>query len=81
MGFWTPKYPAGAEPPAKPGKSKTNIHGIKLGPPDPKGWTAEDREKWTAGSTPYICEKRTCKDEASEGNSFCDKHMNGKGFS
>jgi hypothetical protein len=62
--------------------------GIKIGDPDPNGWTAEDLESWkfdengrpiTAGATRcnYVggLMNKRCKNTADSGKARCAKHV------
>lgn len=74
------------------GKDDPNVvkmYGIKIGPPDPNGWTAEDVASWhkdedgapTGGHDGVRCNyvggllKKRCSSTAQSGNARCWRHV------
>jgi hypothetical protein len=73
-------------------KNYVKINGIKIGPPAPGGWTAEDVASWNfdengtpRNHNPTRCQyvgglltKSRCTRDAESGNAYCSRHI-GKG--
>lgn len=74
-------------------KNYVTVNGIKIGPPAPSGWTAEDVASWERDSEGYptgrasatrcefvggLIKKDRCTRDAESGNAYCHWHI-GKG--
>jgi hypothetical protein len=60
-------------------KNYVKINGIKIGDPDPSGWTAEDLASWSGGPAVTCNYVRPllgkCKSQAMSGNARCSWHQ------
>lgn len=75
MGFLTPKYPKGSEPPKKGEITTHNRSKTDNFTPYQK-YLLELHENYEDGPA-HQCEKRRCTNTTTAGDAFCDEHMMG----
>jgi hypothetical protein len=78
MGFLTPKYPNGAEPPKKGELTTHNRSKTEKFTPY-QNYLLELHENYEDGPA-HKCSKKNCKAETEAGDEFCSKHMRGGRF-